>query len=170
MGNKKRTNLFLYVTLACFLAIIAIFIFDGYVGVYDSVTVLANEQTYRSDADSWAERDNSFWVPSMGRAEKVGFTYEVDNRTFSTYQATVAVSVWRAQDKIADIASESVTVTSFSNGTIEWVIDIAQTIPEQSALDDPFSFTVLITRDGVERRVIINVRPEALPSPPIIRK
>ena len=35
----ERRNLFLYLTLACFLGIIAIFIFDGYVGIYDTIYV-----------------------------------------------------------------------------------------------------------------------------------
>ncbi|GAI56646.1 unnamed protein product, partial [marine sediment metagenome] len=42
-----RKNLFLYLTLACFFGLIAIFIVDGYLGIYDTIYVTAGEQEER---------------------------------------------------------------------------------------------------------------------------
>jgi hypothetical protein len=42
--KTQHKNLYLFLTIAFFLAIIAIFVFDGYMGVYDTVTVIAEER------------------------------------------------------------------------------------------------------------------------------
>ena len=80
----KHKTLYLYLALACFLGIILIFIFDGYMGVYDSLTITSGERPQKIEADQWARQEKYGSSASVERGGKVNFTYEVDNRTFST--------------------------------------------------------------------------------------
>ena len=45
----KRRNLFLYLTIACFFGLIAIFIVDGYMGIYDILYVTTGEYEEKID-------------------------------------------------------------------------------------------------------------------------
>ena len=45
-----RRHLFLYLALGCFAGLIAIFIVDGYVGIYDTVYVTAGEYEQKNRA------------------------------------------------------------------------------------------------------------------------
>ena len=65
----KHRNLYLYLTLACFLGIILIFIFDGYMGVYDSLTVTTGEQEDQIKADQWP-RQGRYWPTGVNRRGK----------------------------------------------------------------------------------------------------
>ena len=89
MATKHR-NLFLYLTLACFFGLIAIFIVDGYMGVYDTIYVTASERPQTIEADVWLRQD-SFWSIGVNRDETASFRYEVDNRQFSNYTADIEV-------------------------------------------------------------------------------
>ena len=57
MARKPSKNLYLYLALACFLGIVLIFLFDGYLGVYDSLQ--ADNGTYAQQvaAEQWQEQD-----------------------------------------------------------------------------------------------------------------
>ena len=100
----SRKNLFLYLALACFVGIIAIFIVDGYLGVYDTLYITADEREEKIEADSWLRGDYP-WSTGVNWDEKTFFRYEVDNRRFSEYATTVEVSVCRMQEKVLDVAS-----------------------------------------------------------------
>ena len=91
---KKRKNLFLYLTLACFLGLVAIFIADGYLGIYDTIYITAGEREDKVEADFWLEQDRYYSV-GVNWDEKALFSYEVDNRLFSSYSTDIDVSVWR---------------------------------------------------------------------------
>ncbi len=72
----KRKNLYLYLTLACFIGLIAIFIVDGYMGIYDNLFVTTGEREEEIGRDSrpWQESVRVDW------GGKAFFRYEVDNR------------------------------------------------------------------------------------------
>jgi hypothetical protein len=164
---RKRRNLFIYLALACFLGIIAIFIFDGYMGIYDTVFVTSGEREQEIGPDVW-QRDGMFWTSGIERGERAFFRYEVDNRTLSTYQADVRVTVWRMQEQVADVFSSDLIVAPFEQGQVEWAVDAAELVPADAPPEQRFEFTVRIERGDIERNIILNINPlpvRNLPTP-----
>jgi len=159
-----RKNLFLYLTLACFVGIIAIFVVDGYLGIYDNLFVASGEREEEIGRDSrpWQESVRIDW------GEKAFFCYEVDNRQFSDYTADVEVSLWHSQEKVADLIAQPISVASFDKGQLEWVLDTAELIPGDIPTEQGYEFTVVIKRGEIERRLITHVRPAPYPPKPVI--
>ena len=156
-----RKYLFLYLTLACFFGLIAIFIVDGYFGIYDTLYLPMGEREQKIEADQWLQ-----W-PEWERAEvawgeKAFFSYEVDNRQFSTYSANIAVSVWHSKEKVRDLISQEISIPAFDKGQLEWVIDTRELFPSGIPPEQGYEFTVLIKRGEIEREVIVYMYP--LPS------
>ena len=163
----RRRNLFLYLTLLCFIGIIAIFVVDGFMGVYDTVYVTAGEREERIEADFWLRQDR-FWSTGVNWDEKVFFRYEVDNRQFSQYSANMEVSVWRMQEKVLDVVSQTIVVASFDKGQVEWILDTTELKPGDIPPEQAYQFSVIINRGEIERRVILYVNPQSYPfKPPI---
>ncbi len=162
----KRRNLFLYLTLACFLGLIAIFIVDGYLGVYDTIYITAGEYEEEIEPDVWAQQDQ-FWSPGVNQDEKIFFRYEVDNRQFSGYTADIEVSVWRSQSKISDLVSQRILIGAFDKEQLEWEIDTTELLPVNIPPEQGYDFSVIIKRGEIERRIIVNVNPLAYPSKPV---
>ncbi len=169
----KRKSLYLYLTLACFIGLIAIFIVDGYTGVYDTIYVTAGEREERIEADYWLREGP---VPPGGKAayyisvnweEKVFFRYEVDNRRFSTYSADIEVSVWRMREKVLNLVSQPMVVSPFDSGTVEWVLDTAELKPDDISPEQGYEFSVIINRGEIERQVILYVSPSPFPKAPV---
>ena len=123
----KQRNLYLYLTLLCFFGLIAIFIVDGYMGVYDTVYVTAGEREQKIESDVWL-REDKFWSSGVNREEKAFFRYEVDNRRFSGYTADIEASLWRSQEKVQDLISQPISIDAFDKGQLEWVIDTTELV------------------------------------------
>ncbi|MBA7714784.1 hypothetical protein ES703_123816 [subsurface metagenome] len=159
----KRKKLFLYLTLTCFLGLIAIFIVDGYLGIYDSLEITAGEQPQTIEPDEWLRQD---WIRSVGvnREEKVSFTYEVDNRRFSSYTADIEVAVWHNQQKVYDLISQHMQIGAFDKGQLEWVVDTKEFIPSDIPPEQSYEFTVIIKRGQIERNIIVYINPSAYSS------
>lgn len=161
----KRRNLFLYLTLACFVGLIAIFIVDGYLGIYDSLEITAREQPQTIEADEWL-RQEKFGVREVrvNWDERVSFTYEVDNRQFSSYTADIEVSVWHSQQKVRDLMSQQLSVAAFDKGQLEWVIDTAELLPSDIPPEQSYEYTVIIKRGDIERKIIVYINRLTYPS------
>jgi len=166
----KRRNLFLYLTLACFFGLIAIFIVDGYMGIYDTVYITAGEREEKIEPDFWLRQD---WVWSVGTnwGEKAFFRYEVDNRQFSSYTADIAVSVWHSQEKVRDLLSQQISVAAFDKGQLEWVMDTAELLPGDIPPEQGYQYSVIIKRGEIERKIIVSINPlvyppKVVPAPP----
>lgn len=159
----KRKILYLYLTLVSFLGIIAIFVVDGYMGIYDTAYITSGEREQQIDPDVWLRQD-SYHSTGVNRGDRVFFRYKVDNREFGTYTAEVDVSLWRSQQKLEDLPSQTMSVSAFGKGEIAWEVDTAQPgLVEGVSPEQSFQFTVLIKRGEIERRIIINTNP--LPTP-----
>jgi putative lipase involved disintegration of autophagic bodies len=154
----KRRNLFLYLTLACFFGLIAIFIVDGYMGIYDTVYITAGEREQKIEPDTW-QRQDKFWSAGVNRGEKAFFRYEVANRQFSSYTADIEVSAWRMQEKVRDLAAEPIAIAAFDEGQVEWVIDATELLPEDIPPEQSYEFTVIIKRGEIERNIIVRINP-----------
>ncbi len=161
MATKHR-DLFLYLTLACFLGLIAIFIVDGYMGVYDTVYFTTGEREQKISADAWRYSDN-YWSAGVNRDEKTFFRYEVDNRRFAAYSANVEVSVWRSQEKISDLGTYPVFINAFDKQEITWVVDAAEVLLPDALPEQSYEYTVRIKRAGIERNIILRINPVAYP-------
>jgi len=175
-----RKNLFLYLTLACFLGLIAIFVVDGYLGVYDTVYITTGEQSWKVEADVWQrqyptytpapiyeepypeEGKGVYYMPA-NREEKISFRYEVDNRVFSTYTADTEVSVWHSQQKVRDLISQPMSISAFDKGQSEWVIDNTELLPKDIPPEQSYQYSVIIKRGEIERRIVVSINPVGYP-------
>ena len=165
----KIKNLYLYLALACLFGLMAIFIVDGYMGIYDTVYVTAGEQEQKIEADFWQKNNGIWWVEPTNWGwengiwwveptnwgEKVFFRYEVDNRQFSSYSADIEVSVWHSQQKIQDLVSQELQIASFGSGQLEWVVDTAQLEPVSP--EQGYEYTIVIKMGELERRIILYI-------------
>ena len=154
----RQRNLFLYLALACFVGIIAIFIVDGYLGVYDTVYIIAGEREEEIEPDFWLRGDYP-WSTRVNQGDRVFFSYEVDNRRFFRYSADVEVSVWRMQEKMLDVVSQPMVVAPFDKGQVEWALDTAELRPGDIPPEQSYEFSVIINRGGIERKVILYINP-----------
>ncbi|MFC1980425.1 hypothetical protein ACFLVS_06285 [Chloroflexota bacterium] len=157
-----RRNLFLYLALACFVGIIAIFIVDGYFGVYDTLYVTASEREEKIEADFWLRGDYP-WSTGVNWDEKAFFRYEADNRRFSEYSTTMEVSVWRMQEKVLEVLSQPIEVAPFEKGQVEWALDTAELRPSDTPPEQPYEFSVIIKGGETERKVILYINPVPYP-------
>jgi hypothetical protein len=152
--NVKRKTLYLYLALVCLLGIILIFVFDGYMGIYDTLTISSGEMPQVIDADQWRYE---YGQPSVSVAygSQALFSYEVINHRFTAYQADIEVSVWQNQVKLADILASDINVKSFGKGQVEWSLDTMDFVSSNLSSDLNNDFTMIIKRGNVERKVII---------------
>ncbi len=159
----KQKNLFLFLALACFFGLVAIFIVDGYMGIYDTTYITAGEQEQKIEPDFWLRQDR---IRSAGvdRGEKVFFRYEVDNRQFSTYVADIEASVWHSQEKVRDLISQQLIIGAFDKGQLEWLIDTTELLPSDIPPEQRYEYTVIIKRGEIERKIIVYINQRSYPS------
>ena len=162
----KRRNLYLYLTLVCFIGLIAIFIFDGYMGVYDNLDITTGEREETIEADFWL-RENYFWSTGVNWDDKVFFNYGVVNRRFSSYSADIEVSVWHNQQKVFDLVSQEVSIAAFDEASLEWVLDTVDLKSESISPEQRYDFSVVIKRGDIERRLILYINPSSFPKLPV---
>jgi len=167
MAVKAKNNLFLYLTLACFLGIILIFIFDGYIGTYDSLKITSGERESTIDTDVWL-RGDPYYATGIDWGEQAFFSYKVDNRRFSAYTADVQVSLWHSQEMVAEIANQPLSLASFEEGQVAWTLDTAELVPADVPPEQGYEFTLLIKRGDIERSVVVHVRAGPIPTKTVI--
>ncbi len=155
-----RKNLFLYLALACFLALIAIFIVDGYLGIYDTTYVTVGEQEQVIEPDYWLAQRSApagFEIDYYISAEwgqKLSFRYEIDNRRFSSYSTLVQASVWQEDEKLLDLFSEQKSMGPFDKAIAEWTLsneELGQLVAGTSS-----QYTVKISFGEVTRRIVVD--------------
>ena len=160
-----RRNLFLYLTLVCFVGILAIFVFDGYMGIYDTVYITAGEREEKIESDVWLQQEKfGAREIAVNRGEKAFFRYEVDNRQFSTYKADIEASVWHSQEKVLDLISQPISIAAFDKGQLEWAIDTTELLPSDIPPEQSYEYTVTIRRGEIERNIIVYINPLTYPS------
>ncbi len=182
--QPMRRNLFLYLALACLVGLIAIFIVDGYLGIYDTVYITSGEQLWKVEADAWlhggvvyapqpvsapypveytGEPSKGAYYLSANRDDKTSFRYEVDNRQFSDYKTDTEVSVWHSQQKVRDLLSQPMSIAAFEKGKLEWTIDNTELLPSGIPPEQSYQYSVIIKRGEIERRIIVSINPIASP-------
>ena len=121
----KRRNIFLNSAIACLIGIIAIFIFDGYLGKYDAVYVTTGEYEQEIEADYWQSQRRGFSYPfHIGAVwgDSIHFRYDIINRRFPAYSATVEASVWKSNEKVIDLFRQDISLSGFDRVTMEWLL------------------------------------------------
>jgi hypothetical protein len=168
----KHKNIYLYLALACFVGIIVIFVFDGYLGLYDSLTMQDINYPQKIDSEQWQQQDRFGYAPAINieSGGDIPFVYELDNRRFTSYQAPVNISLWHNQTKILDIKSETLALGAFASAKFEWVLNFSDYIPDNVTPETRYDFTFLINRGDIERRVIIYISPVIIVPQPVVPK
>ena len=147
-----RRYLFLCLALVCFVGLVAIFMVDGYLGIYDTLYVTAEEYEQKIEPEFWL-REHWVWSTGVSWDEKVFFRYEVDNRQFSPYSTTIKTTVWKENAKITELLAEDKVVKSFDKMTVEWTLDPKEL---ESRGFSEGQYTIKIERNGVERKIIVD--------------
>jgi hypothetical protein len=154
--TKGKRNLYLYLAIACFVGIIAIFVIDGYLGVYDTFYITANEHEQEISPDYWLHfKHRGYSYPYSVGAEwgrTVRFRYEIDNRRFSSYPTPIKATVWKENEKILDLFSEDRLIKPFDKAMVEWALDSEQLQSQGFSVGE---YTVKIEREGMERKIIV---------------
>lgn len=156
----KRKNIYLSLAIACLLGIIAIFVFGGYLGMYDTFYVTSGEYEQEIGPEYWHGQRPGYSYPfSVGVrwGDTVRFRYEIDNRLFSGYLAQVKASLWKSNEKIKDLLDEDVSLASFDKSVFEWTLT-----GEDMAKLSIGQYTVKINRGDVEvgKGIVINFYQE----------
>lgn len=169
----KHRNLYLYLALACFVGIILIFVFDGYMGVYDSTLMDNGQYQQRVETDQWADQERYGYLASTGveRGGRIDFTYTVENHRFSEYSDTLEVSLWYGQEKISDIFTGTIYAGAFDNAELKWSLDTAGLVPGDYPAEQSYNVNMVIRRGDIERRINISINPspyaiKTIPAPP----
>ena len=154
--QSKPKNIFLILAVACFIGIILIFFFDGYMGLYDTLTMTSGEQTQSIAPEQWVNFEKNNFPPQLyvNNTGIVSFSYKIDNRRFSSYQADVSISLWQNQQEIKDVLSQSINVKAFGQETLAWEID-PQAILPPNPVDG--TYTLEINRGDIQRDIVFYV-------------
>jgi hypothetical protein len=153
---SKQKYLFLYLAVVCFIGIILIFVFDGYMGFYDTLSLVSGEQTQTISTEQWTQSEQNnypldIWPSVSGN---FSFSYKIDNRRFSSFQADISVSIWKNQEKLADILTKTVNVGAFNSAVISWVVDPESIVPTIANTDN--QITMEISLGDIKRSAIIH--------------
>jgi hypothetical protein len=165
----KHKNLYLYLTLACFIGIILIFVFDGYVGVYDTLVIDNGQFQQTVEADQWdMGRYGGLISTNMDRNGQIEFTYTVDNHRFSAYESDLQISLYFQQEKVDDILNTTIEAAAFKDSETKWTLDAAKIVPADYPAEQAYNAYILVKRRETERRVNIYINPGAYPSKTIV--
>jgi len=166
----RKNYIYLALTLVCLLGIILIFVFDGYIGLYDSLVMDNGLFVQHVDGDQWDDNNEfGYYIPSAAtEGSDIEFTYTVANRRFSAYEAPVAVTLWYGQDKIADLAAATLSAGAFAEAELTWTLVAAEVRPADFPEDEYYNAIMVITRGEVERRIRVNIQPIIYPAKEVV--
>jgi hypothetical protein len=164
----KHKNLYLYLTLACFMGIILIFIFDGYMGLYDTLIMDNGQYQQKVEADQWSQPERYGYLASAGveRGGIIDFTYTVENHRFSEYTADVSITLWHNKAKIGDIGfipDKPTIIPAFDKAELKWSLDTSNIFPEDYPAEQGYNLNMVIRRGEIERKINININPSPYP-------
>lgn len=164
---KGGKNLYLHMAIACFIGIIAIFVIDGYLGIYDTIYMKTGERETTIETEYWLDsypRPSKAYYMGIDWGEEAFFRYEIANRRFSSYETPIKVSLWKGNEKIIDLFSEDKSIKPFDEMVVEWTLDSEELQARGFGVGE---FTMKIERNGMVREMILSyhsLSPEA-PNP-----
>jgi hypothetical protein len=168
-----RKNLYLILATICFIALISIIVSGGYMGVFDTLYITSRtDQLVLGTAELMQPEAtlpyNYMPARQITRGTKTSFTYELENRRFSPYEARVEVTFWGdSQPGPLLLLSQDINIEPFKKVKMEWKIDPQDLNSRgfQAGL-----YTLRVNRGGVERRIIMSytsfpAKPYPVPVP-----
>jgi hypothetical protein len=185
--RKKPRRRFLFLAIGCFAGLIAIFVVDGYLGIYDTFHISVGEYPAQTiTADYWlnqgygqyeaprpvgAEEDKyAYCCIGADWGQTISFKYVIENHQSSTYSAHIQASAWKGNEKITDLSSDDVTITPFREVVVEWTLSADDLVVGTPVSGQSYDYTVRVNRGDVERRVIVEfyysqngIPPEKIP-------
>jgi hypothetical protein len=155
----KHNIIYLFLALACFVGIILIFIFDGFIGLYDSLVIDNGQYQQTTAADQWAQQAKFGGIvsTSVNQGGSVVFTYTVENHQFSSYNAPLDVSLWYNRVKTTDVLSEQLSLPTFGKRVTTWTINADDILPPNFPTNQNYDIILKITLGNIERDVSVNV-------------
>jgi hypothetical protein len=155
----KNNSLFLFLALACFVGIILIFIFDGYIGVYDRLVMDNLQYKQTVEGDQWAQQEKFGGVvgTSIDRSGQVDFTYTIENHRFSPFTDSVKISLWSNKVETANLLSEQVSIPAFDKKEFKWTVSAVDILPANYSTGQSYFVSLKIKRNTIERQVNVNV-------------
>ena len=181
--ERKPKRRFLYLAIACFASLVAIFIVDGYLGIYDTFHISVGEYPPQTiGADYWlrqgyedydaprpvgTEGDKyAYCCIGADWGQDISFEYVIENHKSSIYSAHIEASVWQENERLIDLFSEGVIVKPFSEATVEWTLSSEEIGITNPVAGYSYAYTVQINRGDVERRIIVSFYyPQEVPFP-----
>ena len=172
----KHNNLYLFLALACFVGIILIFVFDGYIGVYDKLVMDNGQFKQTVEGDQWAREEKYGGTVSISvdRNSQVDFTYTIENHCFSVYTDSLEVTLWYNKIKTKDLISQEFSISPFDKQEFKWTVIPSEILPAGATAGQNYVFDVKIKRNGIERDVNVGifiapdgVKITPIPAPPI---
>ncbi len=172
MARQPSKNLYLYLALACFLGIVLIFFFDGYLGVYDSLKADNGSYTQEVPTEQWQNPDRYGGPFSMTIDENgyLDFSYSVDNRRFVRTDGEVTVTLTDSAGATRELLQEGFDIGAFSHRDATWTLKGTDVVPAGAAPTTAFNVHLTIQFDSVTREIVIYVNrngsiPKAVPVP-----
>lgn len=158
---------YLGLALACFLAILCIFIVDGYLGIYDTlyITYREYEQKIEFEGEQYIRAGETYFGGEIVAGEFASYRYQIDNRTFQPCKGQLTVSLWKSGNKLADLATKEIKVNGFDSAVVEWTISSDKLAGIDTAAEEYTNYTVKINFAGKERRVILGYRARGVMVP-----
>src|SRR3972149_3696929 len=149
-GKQTGRNVYLYLALACFLGIVLIFLFDGYLGVYDSLKADNGNYVQEIPTEQWQNPGRFGPSFSMGidEAGYLNFTYRVDNRRFTGYSEPVVVTATDTAGATTELLRENLTAGAFGQGEVTWTIRGSDVVPAGAAPTLTFHVRLTIQPGG----------------------
>lgn len=159
---RKPKKLFLYLAIACFAGLVAIFIVDGYMGIYDTIHITVGEYEQKIEASYWDRSDDPRWI-NASTSEKISFSYRIDNNRLSEYSTHIEVSVWQENKKVVDLFSQDVSIARLDEATVEWTLLSDDLYDTDFEVNERRDYTVRINRGDVERRITVSYSSSEIP-------
>ena len=173
MARKPGKNLYLYLALVCFLGIVLIFFFDGYVGVYDSLKADNGTYVQEISAEQWQNPERYGPTYSLGLDQNgyLAFTYRLENRRFGSLSDAVRVTVYDpTAGNVTEILINTLKIGMFGQGMVSWTLNGSDFVPEGTGVGVLPNLRMVIERGTVTREIAIYLNrnadaPKAIPAP-----
>jgi hypothetical protein len=172
MKRKRPKRLFLYLAIGCFAGLVAIFIVDGYLGIYDTFHISVGEFPRQTiAADYWLRQDSGEYISRPGITQgdefayccisanwnqPIAFEYVIENHYTSSHSTEVQASVWQENVKVIDLLSQEVSIPPLDKVTTEWTLSSEDLGITEPMAGQSYDYTVRVSRGDVERRIIVS--------------
>lgn len=153
----RRRFIYLFLAAMCFLTALMTYFIDGYLGIYDTLSVSIDGKIDQVvETYQWLRRDGS-WVGSAPWGKTVYFSYKIENHEFSEYGAIIEVSLWHDGEELGKLASQSLAIAVFRAGKVNWSIDTLDLEPAPPSSSTPYTYSIFIGSDRIHRELIFYI-------------